>query len=203
MRIKITIAIGLVFTGLLLSVFVLTNKLKQVNKQLSNSINNEKAYAAENSKIKNDNIIFKMTAQQLSHSKDSLFNIIDSIRIKNKIKQNRVQSISYIKSIITKHDSIYLTDTVFSKNVSVDTTLSDKWYKLQIALKYPNKVYCQPTFISEKTIFVTEHKETVDPPKKFFLLRWFQKKQKVATVDVIEGSPYISTSKQRFIEIIK
>ena len=45
-------------------------------------------------------------------------------------------------------------------------------------------------------------KETIDPPKKNWLLRLFQKKHRVAEVEVVEKNPYINSEKQRFIEII-
>ena len=60
-----------------------------------------------------------------------------------------------------------------------------------------------PTFKSEKYIVVSNKKETINPPKKFFLWRWFQKKHIVANIDVIEKSPYIDNKKYRYIEIIK
>lgn len=46
-------------------------------------------------------------------------------------------------------------------------------------------------------------KETIDPPKKFFLCRWFQKKQTILEVKIVEKSPYIEQKESRFIEIIK
>jgi cell division protein FtsQ len=52
-------------------------------------------------------------------------------------------------------------------------------------------VAVEPYFKSEKHIIVSSKKETVNPPKKFFLFRWFQKKQIVLHIDVIEKNPYV------------
>ena len=46
-------------------------------------------------------------------------------------------------------------------------------------------------------------KETVNPPKKCFILRGFQKKHKVVEVVVVEKNTYIKNKQQRFIEIVK
>ena len=77
-----------------------------------------------------------------------------------------------------------------------------------IALKweyttYPSEITISPTIRSEKNIIVSSRKETVNPPKKFFLFRWFQRKQTVLQVDVVEKTPYIKTDNNRYIEVLK
>lgn len=54
-----------------------------------------------------------------------------------------------------------------------------------------------------KYIIVGYRKEIIDPPKKCFIARWFQKKHKVVEVNVVEKNPYIENKQQRFIEIVK
>ena len=61
----------------------------------------------------------------------------------------------------------------------------------------------QPYFKSEKHIIVSSKKETVNPPKKFFLFRWFQKKHLVVHVDVIEKNPYVGSENSKYVEILK
>lgn len=46
-------------------------------------------------------------------------------------------------------------------------------------------------------------RETIEPPKSFFLLRWFQKKQNVTYVDIINENPFIKTTNQNFQIITK
>ena len=60
----------------------------------------------------------------------------------------------------------------------------------------------KPEFKSEKHIIVSTKKETVNPPKKFFLLRWFQKKHLVVHVDVVEKNPYVGGETSKYIEIV-
>ena len=64
-------------------------------------------------------------------------------------------------------------------------------------------IIVQPEFKSEKHIVVSTKKETVNPPKKFFLFRWFQKKQTLIHVDVVEKNPYVENQSSRYIEIMK
>jgi hypothetical protein len=57
--------------------------------------------------------------------------------------------------------------------------------------------------VSKKHIAVSTRRETVNPPKKFFLLRWFQKRHTVLNVDVIEKNPYVEGQTSKYVEIIK
>ena len=61
----------------------------------------------------------------------------------------------------------------------------------------------KPEFKSEKHIIVSTKKETVNPPKKFFLFRWLQKKHRVLHVDIVEKNPYVENQTSKYVEIIK
>ncbi len=101
-------------------------------------------------------------------------------------------------------DTIIVKDTLFrDPTISIDTTLLNEWYSVNVNLQYPSKIIVAPSFKSKKYIIVSSRKETVNPPKKFFLLRWFQKKHTVLQVDVKENSPYITDGDSRYIEILK
>ena len=76
-------------------------------------------------------------------------------------------------------------------------------YTLNLKLEYPNKITTTPTFINEQYILFSYKKETVNPPKKFFLLRWFQKKHTVVIVNIINTNKYSNIESRRFVEIIK
>ena len=115
-----------------------------------------------------------------------------------------MKSLQYISSRSDKVDTIIFRDTIFKeKDFKIDTVVSDKWYKLNLNLEYPNKIIANPSFSSEKYIIISTKKESIDPPKKCWLLRLFQKKHTVVEVNVIEESPYIKNKQQRFIEIVK
>ena len=122
---------------------------------------------------------------------------------KLKIKDKDIKYLEYQLSIASKKDSVILRDTVFQPNVNIDTTIRDKWYSLHLGLMYPNKVFIEPKFKSERSVIGHLKKETIKPPKKFFLCRWFQRKHKVLLVDIVEGSPYIYSETERYIQIIE
>lgn len=177
------------------------NKTKEENAVL---ISNQKAFMAENSALKNENRVFKFTVEQLNYSNDSILQEMNKVRKSLNIKDKNLNQIQYITSEITKVDTLVFRDTIFQKpSLDIDTTLNDDWYNLRLHLKYPNTIVTTPSFTSEKYILVESVRETVNPPKKFWLFRLFQKKHTVLKVDVVEKNPYIKNKDSRFIEILK
>lgn len=67
------------FTYLCLGITILAmhHRINTLNLQLSNSIDNEKAYAIENSKLRDTNLVYKLTIEQLEYFQDSLILRID------------------------------------------------------------------------------------------------------------------------------
>ena len=174
----------------------------RLQENLSVAIANEKAYISENSSLKEESRVFKFTVDQLTYYNDSLTQSMEKVRKELKIKDKNIKQMQYLLSEVSKRDTIVFRDTIFTNSVSIDTIVGDKWYNLKLRLRYPSTVIANPTFVSEKYIMVSMRKETIDPPKKNWLLRLFQKKHRVAEVEVVEKNPYINSEKQRFIEII-
>lgn len=166
---------------------------------------NVKAYSEQLSSSENSNRAYKLTIDQLNYFNDSIFKELNDTRKELGIKDNRLKSLQYIASSFTKADTIILKgDTVFrDAAVNIDTTITDKWYSLRVGLHYPSSITVTPTIRSEKNIIVSSRRETVNPPKKFFLFRWFQRRQTVLQVDVIEKNPYIKTDNNRYIEVLR
>lgn len=199
-RIGIVVVIGLLIT----SICVLYNNNQNLEEELSVSISNEKAFMMENSTLKGKNRVFQLTIEQLEYSNDSLLVKMNEVREELKIKDKDLKQMQYLLSEAQKKDTIVFRDTIFRDPlVRVDTLLGDRWYQLKLGLRYPSTIITEPKFVSEKYIIVDYRKETVDPPKKCFIARWFQKKHKVVEVEVVEKNPYIENKQQRFIEIVK
>lgn len=176
---------------------------KQYRQDLENAVTNEKAYMSENSRLKNENIVFKFTIDQFNTYKDSITEEIHKAKQQLNIKDKNLQTAQYINSIITKTDTVVLKDTIFKNNVNIDTIIKDDWHSINLKMKYPDTIITQPEFISDKYIFTHSKKETIKPKSKWWIVRLFQKKHTVVEIDVIEKNPYIVTNRQRFIEIIK
>lgn len=176
----------------------------ELKNSLSISKSNEKAFIIENSKLRNQNRAFQFTVEQLGYFNDSILQKMNDVRRELKIKDDNLKQMQYLLSEAQKKDTVVFRDTLFRKpTLKIDTLLGDRWYQMKLGLRYPSTIITEPKFVSEKYIVVDYRKETIDPPKKFFIARWFQKKHKVVEVEVVEKNPYIENKQQRFIEIVK
>ena len=179
------------------------NERQDLKKEVCTLRNNQKAFIAENSSLKNESRAFKFTIEQLNYYNDSILQKMNNVRKELKIKDKNLKQLQYLLSVSTKKDTVLFTDTIFrDKSLALDTIIGDKWYNIRLGLKYPNLIYTEPTFTSEKYIIVNKKKETINPPKKFFLFRWFQKKHLVMEVHIKEKNPYIKEIDNKFVEII-
>lgn len=204
--VKKYIGIGIVIlAGLLaISTYTLYNRNQDLKEEISISMSNQKAFIAENSSLKEENRVFKFTVEQLNYYNDSILQKMNDVRKELKIKDRDLKQMQYLLSEAQKKDTVIFRDTLFRDPlIRVDTLLGDKWYQMKLGLRYPSTIITEPKFISEKYIIVDYRKETIEPPKKCFLARWFQKKHKVVEVEVVEKNPYIVNKQQRFIEIVK
>lgn len=183
---------------------ILYNRNQNLKEEISILMSNQKTFIAENSSLKNENRVFKFTIEQLNYYNDSILEKMNNVRKELKIKDKNLKQIQYLLSEATKKDTTVFKDTLFREpSLNIDTLIGDKWYNIRLGLKYPNLITTSPTFISEKYIIVNKKKETVNPPKKFFLFRWFQKKHWVMEVNIKEKSPYIREVDNKFVEIIE
>lgn len=204
MKKYIRIALVVAFLLSALSTAFLYRQNNILQDKLSVSVSNEKAYADENSILKDKNRVFQFTVDQLEYYNDSLLTKMNDVRKELQIKDRDLKQMQYLLSEAQKKDTVIFRDTLFRDPlIRVDTLLGDKWYQMKLGLRYPSTIITEPKFISEKYIIVDYRKETIEPPKKCFLARWFQKKHKVVEVEVVEKSPYIVNKQQRFIEIVK
>lgn len=200
----INIIIAVLLTSISISYCILYVKNQNLEEKLSISISNEKAFIAENSSLKDESRAFKFTIEQLNYYNDSILQKMNEVRKELKIKDDNLKQMQYLLSEATKKDTIVFRDTLFREpSLNIDTIIGDKWYNIRLGLKYPNLIYTEPTFTSEKYIIVNKKKETVNPPKKFFLFRWFQRKHWVMEVHIKEKNPYIKETNNKFVEIIE
>lgn len=200
----IRIIVSSLLVSLAIGSYVLYNKNQNLKEELSISISNEKAFIAENSSLKNENRVFKFTIEQLNYYNDSILQKMNDVRKELKIKDGNLKQMQYLLSEATKKDTIVFRDTLFREpTLDIDTLVGDKWYQMRLGLKYPSTITTEPKFVSEKYIMADYKKETINPPKKCWLLRLFQKKHTILKVNVIEKNPYIENKNSKFIEVIK
>ena len=205
-KIKKYIHIGMTLLIPILTVaLILTVKSRgKIEKKWKESTENVKSYSELFSNSENKNKGFKLTIDQLQYFNDSILKELNETREALKVKDSKLKSLQYLSSTFIKYDTLIIKDTLFKDpQIQVDTVLSDEWYSIRIGLKYPSTVTVNPMFRSVKHIIVSSRRETVNPPKKFFLFRWFQKKHTILNIDVIEKNPYMKEQNSRYIEIIK
>lgn len=193
--------LSIIVVILTITTIIFYNKNKQLSKNLDIYNSNQKAFIAENASLKEEQRVFQFTIDQLNYYNDSLLQEMNNVRKELNIKDKNLNTIEYINSVINKIDTIIFRDTLFINNK--DTVLGDQWYTLNLNITYPNTIIISPKFISDKYIITSYKKETVNPPKKWWILRLFQKKHTILEVNVIEKNPYIENKNSKFIEVIK
>lgn len=200
----IYLGISILMVVLFVNIYALFSTKRSTDKKWKEAVENAKAYGELFSNSENKNRAFKLTIDQLKNSNDSIFQELNEARKELKVNDSKLKSLQYVSSSFSKVDTVTLRDTIFrDSHVNIDTLLSDKWYSVKVGLKYPSSVSIEPKFLSIKYIVVSAKKETVNPPKRFFLFRWFQKKQVRVNVDVVEKNPYVQNQDNRFVEIVK
>ena len=194
----------IVFLAIIMTIQV--QRTKDLEEKWKQAEANLKAYDSQLSAEKEKNVAYQLSINQLEYFQDSVLKALDETRKELKIKDKNLKALQAVQSNFKKKDTIRITqvDTLFKEpDLSIDTLLGDKWYTLQLGLKYPSTIAVSPAFNSEKHIIVSTKKETVEPPKKFFLLRWFQKKHTILNVDVVEKNPYVEGESSKYVEILK
>ena len=200
----IRIGIVILVSLLAISTYTLYTNNQKLKEEISISMSNQKAFIAENSSLKEENRVFKFTIEQLNHYNDSILQKMNEVRKELKIKDRDLKQMQYLLSEAQKKDTIVFRDTLFREpTLKIDTLLGDRWYQMKLELRYPSTIITEPKFVSEKYVIVNYKKETINPPKKCAIARWFQKKHKVVEVEVVEKNPYIENKQQRFIEIVE
>lgn len=192
----------LILTGI--SMYWLYNRYQKLTAEYSISIENIKAYDAELSGLRDDTKVYKLTIEQLNYFNDSIIKKIKVVQKELGIKDKRLQQLQYEASHAQRADTIILKDTLFrDSQLKLDTIVGDKWFRTNLHLEFPSTIALKPEIELERYTFISGKRETVNPPKKFFLFRWFQKKMTVITVTVKENNPYVKNKESKYVQIIK
>lgn len=199
----IRLIIAVLFIGLIVSLSILGSQYKQLNNDYKIAVGNEKVLLQSNHALNKDLGVLQLKVDQLSYFNDSILVKLDSVRKALKIKDKDLQHLQYMYSTMEKKDSIvFVKDTIFRDMVHIDTTLTSRWYNLNLRLDYPNSVVVTPKIVSEQYVIIHSKKETINPPKKCALARLFQKKHRVVRVEVKEENPYIIHKNSEFVKIL-
>ena len=191
--------------ALTVALWITYGQLQKVQRKYEVAEANVKAYSNTLINAQQKTMALQLTVDQLEYFKDSVLMELDHTRKELKIADKNLKALQHVASSFTKTDTITVPgDTIFrDPELKIDTIIGDKWYTLKLGLEYPSMVVVKPEFKSEKHIIVSSKKETVNPPKKFFLFRWFQRKHVVLHVDVVEKNPYVESEISKYVEVLK
>lgn len=107
----------------LIIILIMCFRYRSLSDAYEVSINNNKAY-------EQNNLQFEISMRQLGMKMDSISSVCMRVKDSLKIKDKKVKEIVYIKSGISKIDTVTFTDTIFVENTSKDTLLSDNGIRL-------------------------------------------------------------------------
>lgn len=190
-----------IFIGvLIISVIGMAKHISNLNEEISIYDNNFKALNLENDRNKNYVIAYKFSAEQLNYINDSIITELNNTRKQLNIKDKELKQLQSIKTEVHIRDSVFIRDTIFKESfIRLDTLLGNEWYKTKLTLEYPNKIGLDMTYKSDISVIASTQKEIIGTPKKCFIGRWFQKKQKVIRVDVMDNNPYSEIKSKKFV----
>jgi hypothetical protein len=200
---KICIVCTMIMTVISLY-FYTTNKT--LNRKVSDSALNQKAmeygmisYKDQAGKWHSNSIEQNKTIAQLKYAKDSSSMALKTLAKEYNIKVKNITASGVVKTTLKSETTIHYVPTY--KDTTYD--LSSPPYIIE-TIRIHNDSLSRKLDISNKQNLVWyTKKQTIDPPKKFFLLRWFQKKQNVTYVDIINDNLLIKTTSQQFQIITK
>lgn len=205
MSVKSWIAIiaGIILAGLIATVSIQSARIRNLDKELSYSRANEKALYAERDSLEDNSRTLYLTVEQLNQVNDSIIQKMNGMRRELGIKDKEIQQLQYQLSEASRKDTIVFRDTLFrDPELQIDTTIGDKWYNIRLGLEYPSTIAVAPSFTSERYVNMYLKKETINPPKKCWIGRLFQRKHKIMVVETWENNPYIKVREERFVKIV-
>lgn len=78
------------------------NERQDLKKEVCTLRNNQKAFIAENSSLKDESRAFKFTIEQLNYYNDSILQKMNDARKELKIKDKNIKQLQYLLSVSTK-----------------------------------------------------------------------------------------------------
>lgn len=201
-QIYIYIILGLIIVIGGLFAWNTIDSLRSRNNVLQNNIY---VLQASNDSIASRAAALQITTETLKNSNDSIDMQLREAYKEIGRKDKQIAALQYIAQEMHQTDTVILhkTDTIFKENVSIDTTISDQYHKLNIKLEFPSTIITDYTVYNEIDIAISQEKVYVGGKSKCFLKRLFQKKYNVMLMDVKNQNPNVITKKTKFYEIIK
>ncbi len=187
--------------SLMIGIIIFASKYQSTKEQLEHSENNNAAYQQQLESAQNNLIQYQFTIEQLNYFNDSVSNKLKQSIKESGIKDKKIKELQYMIAHYEHADTIRLTDTIFCEPEFIfDTTIGDKWMNTDLHLEYPSTIGIKQNVTTERTVIIHAEKETIEPPSKCFLIRFFQKKHTVVRVHIDESNPNLKYQQNTFIQ---
>lgn len=200
MKDKLLITLFALIILLCAALFYFVSKCDRVANERDQYASLSKSYSRVIMDSDNERTVFRMRISDLEVTGDSLICVLDSMRRQIGIRDKRLREMHHRVTYVERTDTIYLSDSIFISGL--DTTITDGWVSAHLKIEVPNKITHSVSVRNQTDLFVTTKRETVNPPRKFFLFRLFQRKHLVVTVVAKEGNPWCQTAESRHVEIV-
>ena len=200
MKDKLLITLFALIILLCAALFYFVSKCDRVANERDQYASLSKSYSRVIMDSDNERTVFRMRISDLEVTGDSLICVLDSMRRQIGIRDKRLREMHHRVTYVERTDTIYLSDSIFISGL--DTTITDGWVSTHLKIEVPNKITHSVSVRNQTDLFVTTKRETVNPPRKFFLFRLFQRKHLVVTVVAKEGNPWCQTAESRHVEIV-
>lgn len=200
MKDKLLITLFALIILLCAALFYFVSKCDRVANERNQYASLTKSYSRVIMDSDNERTVFRMRISDLEVTGDSLICVLDSMRRQIGIRDKRLREMHHRVTYVERTDTIYLSDSIFISGL--DTTITDGWVSTHLKIGIPNKITHSVSVKNQTDLFVSTKKETVNPPRKFFLFRLFQRKHLVVTVVAKEGNPWCQTAESRHVEIV-
>ena len=166
---------------------------------------NNKALMERYNDLDAENYELMFTLEDYNYYSDSLLERLRETQEELKIKDRELRYVQSLNTTLVKYDTVVLSerDTLFVEGLSIDTTIGDRYISNRLVLEYPSHVELSTVVRSEKDVLITQERETIQPPKRCWLGRLFQRKHDVIKVHVKEHNPYVDKTEEVFIKIVE
>lgn len=166
---------------------------------------NIKALMEQYDDLEAENYELMFTLEEYNYYSDSLLERLRMTQDELKIKDRELRYVQSLNTTLVRYDTVLLSerDTLFVEGLSIDTTIGDRYISNRLMLEYPSRVELSTLVRSEKDVLITQERETVQPPKRCWLGRLFQRKHDVIKVHVKEHNPYVDKTEEVFIKIVE
>lgn len=186
--------------ALALALLLMWRRLSAVEAERDRAAGLCAGYETELSGARGEARVFRLRADELASSRDTLMRRVDSLRRAAGVRLRDLRAVHWRETVVERVDTLWLADSIVIADL--DTVVDDGWTRTELSLRAPREVSVGVSVRNETSLIVRARRETVRPPRRFPLFRLLQRKRTVVEVEALEGNPRCAERARRHVEII-